>query len=139
MIRLNRDRTPEVLLEHYGGYPIYRLAKHLYLVYIPDDSESANWNRVHLLDEQDRDYVATFFIAFASHQLESLYIDEKYRNQGAATSIIQWAIQNIGLKDLYVVSDNWRAIQLYQKLGFKTTHSIDNGMSETKLIRMSLS
>lgn len=55
--------------------------------------------------------------------LDGLYIDEKYRNQGIATELIEeckkWAIE-IGAKifELNVLSENEKAINLYRKIGF---------------------
>ena len=55
--------------------------------------------------------------------LDGLYIDEKYRNQGIATKLIEeckkWAIE-VGAKvfELNVLSENEKAINLYRKIGF---------------------
>lgn len=55
--------------------------------------------------------------------LDGLYVDEKYRNQGVATQLIEkakkWS-KDIGAKyfELNVISSNVKAFKLYQKLGF---------------------
>ena len=53
----------------------------------------------------------------------TLYVCEKYRNQGIATKLIEeckkWAIE-VGAKvfELNVLSENEKAINLYRKIGF---------------------
>lgn len=55
--------------------------------------------------------------------LDGLYVDEKYRNQGVATQLIQKAKEwskDIGAKifEINVATSNTNAFELYSKLGF---------------------
>ncbi len=67
-------------------------------------------------------------------KLDALYVDNNYRNQGIATSLIEyfkkWAISKNAHKiEVNVWSNNIKAKRLYEKANFKTTSetlTIDN-------------
>lgn len=61
--------------------------------------------------------------------LDALYVEEEFRNNGVAQSLIEgfkrWAKSNrLSYLELKVCKDNLRAIKLYEKMGFKTSKII---------------
>lgn len=62
-------------------------------------------------------------------QLEAMFVEEEYRNNGIATMLIEgfkeWVkLKNVKYIELKVCNENKKAISLYQKNKFKNTKSI---------------
>lgn len=54
-----------------------------------------------------------------NHMLAKLVIYEPYQNQGYGTEIIKMLVDTYNLTNLWVRTDNKRAIHVYEKCGFK--------------------
>jgi ribosomal protein S18 acetylase RimI-like enzyme len=50
--------------------------------------------------------------------LDEIFIEEKYRNNGIGTKIINIILSNYSIVYLWVYKDNVKAVKLYEKLGF---------------------
>ena len=66
----------------------------------------------------------TFTVGLDTADIESVFVSESNRRKGVASTLLKLAIDKIssfGLKDilLEVKTDNFAAIKLYQKFGFK--------------------
>ncbi len=64
-------------------------------------------------------------------KIDALYVEEKYQNNGLATSLInefkKWTKEkNIKYIELSVCNENINAVKLYQKTGFKNIKNIMN-------------
>ncbi len=57
--------------------------------------------------------------------LDEIYIEEKYRNKGIGTLLIQNVISRQSVVYLWVYQKNVKAIALYEKLGFKKINETD--------------
>jgi len=51
-------------------------------------------------------------------QIEELYVDSFFENQGIGTELIQFAIGHMNCNCLWVLEKNTRAIRFYEKNGF---------------------
>ena len=57
--------------------------------------------------------------------LDEIYIDENYRNRGLGTDIISKILNDNAKVYLWVYRDNVKAINLYERLGFKIKTTLD--------------
>lgn len=57
--------------------------------------------------------------AYAGIIIDELYIEEKYRNNGIGTVLINNVISNNNIVYLWVYKLNVKAIRLYKRLGIK--------------------
>ena len=58
--------------------------------------------------------------------IDELYIEEKYRNNGIGTDLINNVISNNNIVYLWVYKLNVKAIKLYKRLGFKIIKETEN-------------
>lgn len=58
--------------------------------------------------------------------IDELYIEEKYRNNGIGTDLINNVISNNNIVHLWVYKLNVKAIRLYKRLGFKIIKETEN-------------
>lgn len=58
--------------------------------------------------------------------IDELYIEEKYRNNGIGTDLINNVISNNNIVYLWVYKLNVNAIRLYKRLGFKIIKETEN-------------
>ena len=58
--------------------------------------------------------------------IDELYIEEKYRNNGIGTVLINNVISNNNIVYLWVYKLNVKAIRLYKRLGFKIIKETEN-------------
>ena len=58
--------------------------------------------------------------------IDELYIEEKYRNNGIGTDLINNVISNNNIVYLWVYKLNVKAIRLYKRLGFKIIKETEN-------------
>ena len=58
--------------------------------------------------------------------IDELYIEEKYRNNGIGTELINNVISNNNIVYLWVYKLNVKAIRLYKRLGFKIIKETEN-------------
>ena len=54
-----------------------------------------------------------------SHMLAKLIIYEPYQNKGLGTEVVKTLIEKYNLNNLWIRTDNSRAIHIYEKCGFK--------------------
>ena len=66
-----------------------------------------------------------FILVDGKMELDDLYVLEAYRNQGIGTKIVQKCINSTDLPVyLYFFRKNYRAVKLYERLGFKIVDEI---------------
>lgn len=96
----------------------------------------ANSNCVLIVAEIDHSIIGTFqitfltFIAGAGHddcQIESVYVDAKWRNKGIGTAMMQWVIEfakTRRCRRIQLTTNKLRknAHRFYQSLGFELSH-----------------
>ncbi len=51
--------------------------------------------------------------------IDELFLEEKYRNKGIGTNIINKVLKNNNIVYLWVYKDNIKAVSLYKRIGFK--------------------
>jgi len=66
------------------------------------------------------------FIGVASSEVESLFIDAKWRGQGIGRRLMEYAIHELGATRVDVNEQNDQAVGFYRKMGFEVV-----GRSET--------
>lgn len=68
------------------------------------------------------------------HMLSRLVIFEPYQNKGYGTEAVKMLVEIYGLDNLWVRSDNTRAIHVYEKCGFhiskQTMYEMVKGIKE---------
>jgi len=65
-------------------------------------------------------------------ELLELYIDVFFQNEGIGGKLLEFAVQRFGVRKLYVLEKNARAIRFYQRHGFSTTQErlLEEGTTE---------
>ena len=58
--------------------------------------------------------------------LNEIYIDKKYRRKGIGTNILTNILNNNSKVYLWVYKENYNALNLYKKLGFKIKETSKN-------------
>ncbi|MBO4242467.1 MAG: GNAT family N-acetyltransferase [Clostridiales bacterium] len=95
--------------------------------FIRDDSFfGENMEDVYLLTEDD-ELIGS--VALKDGEIDDLLVDKRYQGKGYGKKILIWAIENIKADTpvLHVAKWNKRAIDLYEKTGFKITRTFRAG------------
>ena len=59
------------------------------------------------------------YIAYNKKYIEALFIFPEYRGKGYANDMMDYAVNELNLNELTVDVNNYKAISLYKKFGFK--------------------
>ncbi len=59
------------------------------------------------------------FMGISAENLEMLFVSEESRGQGYGKHLLEYAINNFGIKNVDVNEQNKQAIEFYKKFGFK--------------------
>ncbi len=92
----------------FGEMQVYPLAKS----YIEDSDKLAN---VWVYD----DGIVKGMLHIEETQIEELYVDTFFENQGIGTELMEFAINKLNCECLWVLERNKKAIHFYNKFGFK--------------------
>ncbi len=92
----------------FGEMQVYPLAKS----YIEDSDKLAN---VWVYD----DGIVKGMLHIEGTQIEELYVDTFFENQGIGTELMEFAINKMNCECLWVLERNKKAIHFYNKFGFK--------------------
>ncbi len=93
----------------FGEMQVYPLAKS----YIEDSDKLAN---VWVYD----DGIVKGMLHIEGTQIEELYVDTFFENQGIGTELMEFAINKMNCECLWVLERNKKAIHFYNKFGFKS-------------------
>lgn len=61
-------------------------------------------------------------IHIEDRELIELYVDSFFQNEGIGAKLLEFAIQNFHIQNLFVLEKNIGAIRFYQRHGFSLTH-----------------
>ncbi len=92
----------------FGEMQVYPLAKS----YIEDSDKLAN---VWVYD----DGIVKGMLHIEETQIEELYVDTFFENQGIGTELMEFAVNKMNCECLWVLERNKKAIHFYNKFGFK--------------------
>jgi len=92
--------------------------------YIIDEAELKKISKVYLKDDKIIGYIS-YQIMYERAELNYIFVKEEERKKGIASKMLEYMLNNIKEEnietiDLEVNSLNKKAINLYQKYGFKT-------------------
>lgn len=92
--------------------------------YIIDEAELKKISKVYLKDDKIIGYIS-YQIMYERAELNYIFVKEEERKKGIASKMLEYMLnnlkeENIETIDLEVNSLNKKAINLYQKYGFKT-------------------
>ncbi len=93
----------------FGEMQVYPLAKS----YIEDSDKLAD---VWVYD----DGIVKGMLHIEETQIEELYVDTFFENQGIGTELMEFAINKMNCECLWVLERNKKAIHFYNKFGFKS-------------------
>lgn len=65
-----------------------------------------------------RDQVIKGFVSVSDHEIQKLYVDSFFQNEGIGHELIQFAVEKLGAEHLWVLEKNTGAVRFYQKHGF---------------------
>ena len=94
--------------------------------YIIDEAELKKISKVYLKDDKIIGYIS-YQIMYERAELNYIFVKEEERKKGIASKMLEYMLNNIKEEnietiDLEVNSLNKKAINLYQKYGFKTVN-----------------
>lgn len=94
--------------------------------YIIDEAELKKISKVYLKDDKIIGYIS-YQIMYERAELNYIFVKEEERKKGIASKMLEYMLnnlkeENIEKIDLEVNSLNKKAINLYQKYGFKTVN-----------------
>jgi [ribosomal protein S18]-alanine N-acetyltransferase len=94
--------------------------------YIIDEAELKKISKVYLKDDKIIGYIS-YQIMYERAELNYIFVKEEERKKGIASKMLEYMLnnlkeENIETIDLEVNSLNKKAINLYQKYGFKTVN-----------------
>lgn len=108
--RMNYRRIFQNDLVSFGEMQVYPLAKD----YIDNpDKLKGIW----VYD----DGIVKGMVHIQEKQIEELYVDSFFENQGIGTELMEFAIERMGCNSLWVLEKNTKAIHFYKKHGFLFT------------------
>lgn len=92
--------------------------------YIIDEAELKKISKVYLKDDKIIGYIS-YQIMYERAELNYIFVKEEERKKGVASKMLEYMLNNLKEEcietiDLEVNSLNKKAINLYQKYGFKT-------------------
>lgn len=108
--RMNYRRIFQNDLVSFGEMQVYPLAKD----YI-DNSDKLKGIWVY------DDGIVKGMVHIQEKQIEELYVDSFFENQGIGTELMEFAIERMGCNSLWVLEKNTKAIHFYKKHGFLFT------------------
>ena len=129
-----RERTPRLVADLLDIWEVFVRATHHFLSdaeitqikeYVPQALQGV----VHLIIAEDETDGPTAFIGiennrlemlFLSHQLEHLIASALQRNVEMRKQLLQYAVQDYGVRELTVNEQNPQAVGFYEHLGFQT-------------------
>lgn len=82
--------------------------------------EHKAFEQVHLVVARDEDNQLLGFMGTAEDKIEMLFLDPACRNQGIGRQLLQYAIEELGIRKVDVNEQNASATAFYEKAGFKT-------------------
>lgn len=118
-------RTSPLLIELLNIWEDSVRATHLFLSnsevnqikeYVP---QALNGVEHLIVAENDLDKVIAF-MGFENNRLEMLFLSSIERGKGIGKKLIQYGIQNYGIKEVTVNEQNPQAVGFYNHLGFET-------------------
>ena len=94
--------------------------------YIIDEAELKKISKVYLRDDKIIGYIS-YQIMYERAELNYIFVKEEERKKGIASKMLEYMLNNLKEEcietiDLEVNSLNKKAINLYQKYGFKTVN-----------------
>ena len=94
--------------------------------YIIDEAELKKISKVYLKDDKIIGYIS-YQIMYERAELNYIFVKEEERKKGIASKMLEYMLNNLKEEcietiDLEVNSLNKKAINLYQKCGFKTVN-----------------
>ncbi len=94
--------------------------------YIIDEAELKKISKVYLKDDKIIGYIS-YQIMYERAELNYIFVKEEERKKGIASKMLEYMLNNLKEEcietiDLEVNSLNKKAINLYQKYGFKTVN-----------------
>ena len=122
--RMNYRRIFQNDLVSFGEMQVYPLAKD----YIDNpDKLKGIW----VYD----DGIVKGMVHIQEKQIEELYVDSFFENQGIGTELMEFAIERMGCNSLWVLEKNTKAIHFYKKHGFLFTgeRRLQEGTTEALL------
>ncbi|MCM1214000.1 MAG: GNAT family N-acetyltransferase [Lachnospiraceae bacterium] len=90
--------------------------------------------RLYMLKAGSEKIIACADILTERKTIEQFEVETNLRNQGYGEKFLRFCIAQYGIDNINVVKDNYRALHLYEKCGFKVIGSIDNDTFHMKLI-----
>jgi len=78
------------------------------------------------------DGIVKGLIHIEKDEIEELYVDSFFENQGIGSALIEFAIEKFGVTFLWVIEKNTNAIRFYEKHGFHKTNTrkLEEGTTE---------
>lgn len=67
------------------------------------------------------DGVVKGFVRVNGTEIEKLFVEPSFQNQGVGEKLLSYAIDTLGGKRLWVLEKNLRAIRFYERHGFRLT------------------
>lgn len=74
----------------------------------------------HLVVAEDEQGIPIAFMGAENGRLEMLFIAPEERGRGVGKTLLQYAIQNYGVREVTVNEQNPQAVGFYQHMGFET-------------------
>lgn len=120
-----QNRSTELLAEFLEIWEDSVRATHLFL----SDSEveqikkyvpQALSNVEHLITAEDDNGKPFAFMGTENGRLEMLFISPHERGKGNGRQLLQYGIQNYGIREVTVNEQNPQAVGFYERMGFKT-------------------
>ena len=120
-----RERTPRLVADLLDIWEVFVRATHHFLSdaeitqikeYVPQALQGV----VHLIIAEDETDGPTAFIGIENNRLEMLFLSPKVRGKGLGKQLLQYAVQDYGVRELTVNEQNPQAVGFYEHLGFQT-------------------
>lgn len=120
-----RERTPRLVADLLDIWEVFVRATHHFLSdaeitqikeYVPQALQGV----VHLIIAEDETDGPTAFIGIENNRLEMLFLSPKVRGKGLGKHLLQYAVQDYGVRELTVNEQNPQAVGFYEHLGFQT-------------------
>ncbi len=89
--------------------------------YVPQALESVE----HLIIAENMPGKPATFMGIAGKRLEMLFVSPAEMGKGIGKSLIQYGIQNYGIREVTVNEQNPKAVGFYRHMGFKTYKRAD--------------
>lgn len=120
-----RERTPRLVADLLDIWEVFVRATHHFLSdaeitqikeYVPQALQGV----VHLIIAEDETDGPTAFIGIENNRLEMLFLSPKVRGKGLGKQLLQYSVQDYGVRELTVNEQNPQAVGFYEHLGFQT-------------------